>query len=115
MKSRCFRCRGTWGEGNPEVDGYTDGLCPKCMKEGLARIYHPKQLAEGNFDCFGRSNGFCDQALCKYRKPCLEHEPVLEPEISATKQIDAASHLKGYTPRSIRTSSYEYMEASFAG
>jgi hypothetical protein len=29
------------------------------------------QLAEGNFDCFGRASGYCDQVNCLFRKDCL--------------------------------------------
>jgi len=29
------------------------------------------QLAEGNFDCFGRADGYCDQLNCLFRKDCL--------------------------------------------
>lgn len=30
------------------------------------------QLAEGNFDCYGRANsGECDQAECAWRDDCL--------------------------------------------
>lgn len=30
------------------------------------------QLAEGNFDCFGRaSSGYCDQIACLYREDCM--------------------------------------------
>lgn len=31
------------------------------------------QLAEGNFDCFGRAeNGYCDQEGCLFRQDCLK-------------------------------------------
>jgi hypothetical protein len=29
------------------------------------------QLAEGNFDCFGTAEGFCDQQDCRFRALCL--------------------------------------------
>lgn len=29
------------------------------------------QRKEGNFDCFGTANGFCDQLDCFWRKDCL--------------------------------------------
>jgi len=29
------------------------------------------QRAEGNFDCFGRSGGYCDQVFCAWRDDCL--------------------------------------------
>lgn len=32
------------------------------------------QLAEGNFDCFGRADGHCDQINCCFREDCLALE-----------------------------------------
>lgn len=29
------------------------------------------QRKEGNFDCFGKSKGFCDQTYCSWREDCL--------------------------------------------
>ena len=29
------------------------------------------QLVEGNFDCFGTAEGFCDQQDCRFRALCL--------------------------------------------
>jgi hypothetical protein len=29
------------------------------------------QRAEGNFDCFGKAMGFCDQVQCCFRTDCL--------------------------------------------
>jgi len=29
------------------------------------------QLAEGNFDCFGTAEGYCNQLKCLFRKDCL--------------------------------------------
>jgi hypothetical protein len=68
---QCIRCRITWGEGRPEVDGYSHGLCLACLKEALIPIYRKRQAQEGNFDCFARAAGFCDQDFCKYRTICL--------------------------------------------
>jgi hypothetical protein len=78
MKYQCFNCRRVWGEGNPEVEGYSHGLCVRCTKEALARTYRKQQLAEGNFDCFAKSSGFCDQIFCRYREICLKPEPPME-------------------------------------
>ena len=32
------------------------------------------QLAEGNFDCFGTAEGYCDQPDCRFRPLCLGEE-----------------------------------------
>ncbi len=38
-------------------------------------LIHEIQRKEGNLDCYGRSNGDCDQLLCCFRDSCLEiHE-----------------------------------------
>lgn len=71
MKYQCIRCCVTWGEGNPEEEFYSHGLCLFCLKEALTPIYRKRQLAEGNFDCFGKANGSCDQVRCLYRELCL--------------------------------------------
>lgn len=71
MKFQCIKCHVTWGEGNPELDGYSHGLCLVCVKEALAPLYRRRQIEEGNFDCFARSSGYCDQAACKYREICV--------------------------------------------
>jgi hypothetical protein len=73
MKYQCIKCLVTWGEGNPEDDGYSHGLCLICVKEALAPLYRKRQIEEGNFDCFARSAGYCDQSACKYRGLCLDH------------------------------------------
>ena len=71
MKYQCIRCMVTWGEGVPERDGYSHGLCAACLKEALTPLYRSRQAREGNFDCFGRACGFCDQDACTYREICL--------------------------------------------
>ncbi len=70
---RCVNCGKSWGEqaGNPEAIP-SHGLCKKCLKECLAKIYKRRQLAEGNFDCFGKADGYCDQLQCRYRGHCLD-------------------------------------------
>jgi hypothetical protein len=30
------------------------------------------QIAEGNFDCFGKAAGYCDQLTCCFRMICLD-------------------------------------------
>lgn len=71
MMYQCIKCRKTWGDGHPEKDGYSHGLCIPCLKDALTPLYRKRQAQEGNFDCFGKSSGFCDQLTCKYRKICL--------------------------------------------
>ncbi|HOI94875.1 MAG TPA: hypothetical protein PK250_09235 [Syntrophobacter fumaroxidans] len=72
MKYQCIRCNLTWGEGEPERDGYSHGLCGTCLKDALTPIYRKRQAQEGNFDCFGKAADFCDQFACKYRELCLK-------------------------------------------
>jgi len=71
MMYQCIKCHRTWGEGEPELDGYSHGLCLKCLRDALIPLYRKRQSREGNFDCFGKAEGFCDQEACKYRRICL--------------------------------------------
>ena len=43
----------------------------KTGKKTKADIIKEIQRVEGNFDCFGSSNGFCDQLKCAWRKDCV--------------------------------------------
>ena len=36
-----------------------------------ADLIHGIQKAEGNFDCFGSAQDYCDQKACMWRKDCL--------------------------------------------
>ena len=72
MMYQCIRCHKTWGNGSPEVDGYSHGLCVGCLKEALTPLYRKRQAEEGNFDCFARAADHCDQPACKYRRICME-------------------------------------------
>jgi hypothetical protein len=36
-----------------------------------AELIRAIQLAEGNFDCFGTAEDYCDQLNCLFRKDCL--------------------------------------------
>ena len=47
-------------------------LCPSCFGDRLLSIIQDYQKAEGNFDCFGKSKGFCDQYNCKFRLICFK-------------------------------------------
>jgi hypothetical protein len=74
MMFQCVRCQVTWGEGNPEAEGYSHGLCFRCLKEKLTPIYLKRQREEfGSFECFGTAEDFCDQEKCTYREICLRH------------------------------------------
>jgi hypothetical protein len=45
------------------------------------------QRAEGNFDCFGTAEGYCDQFACVFRKACVGTEN--DEEIPAAKERGA--------------------------
>ena len=49
-------------------------LCPHCFGDLLVEIVRNHQRAEGNPDCFAKSESFCDQHLCKFRQVCLKME-----------------------------------------
>lgn len=49
-------------------------LCPDCFGDVLTARIRQFQLAEGNPDCFAKSENYCDQRLCKFRQLCLQME-----------------------------------------
>jgi len=46
-------------------------ICPECFKDIMIARIRQFQNEEGNPDCFGKSDGSCDQKACKFRIPCL--------------------------------------------
>ncbi|MBI2413570.1 MAG: SAP domain-containing protein [Deltaproteobacteria bacterium] len=44
----------------------------KTARTKKIEIIRAIQSAEGNFPCFGTSDGYCDQACCCFRQDCLE-------------------------------------------
>lgn len=102
MKGQCIKCKGVWGEGVPDVEGYTHGLCEYCANLALVNLYKGIQRKEGNFECCGTAAcGFCDQGGCRFRVVCLKHHklrPASETSPGPEKitHVDSASHLVGY-------------------
>ncbi|MCX7920061.1 MAG: Rho termination factor N-terminal domain-containing protein [bacterium] len=41
-------------------------------RQTKAEIIRMIQKAEGNFDCFGTAQGYCDQLNCLWREDCLK-------------------------------------------
>lgn len=39
-----------------------------------AELIREIQRKEGNFDCYGTAQDFCDQEACSFRSSCLEEE-----------------------------------------
>ena len=74
IRVKCIKCGEEW-EKDAIIpwgpDDYSSSFCNTCFKEVISRVIHRKQLKEGNFDCFGKSSGYCDQFACKYRELCL--------------------------------------------
>jgi hypothetical protein len=71
----CVKCRKTWGIDNGDPDLVpSHGLCIECLRESLIPLYRKRQLREGNFDCFGKAEYYCDQDKCKYRKLCVKEK-----------------------------------------
>ena len=54
-----------------EIKTKAKGLGVKPGKMKKIELIHAIQLAEGNFDCFGRAGGDCDQMACCFRDDCL--------------------------------------------
>jgi hypothetical protein len=45
------------------------GISAKNLRK--AELIRAIQRAEGNFDCFGTADGYCDQLNCLFRQDCL--------------------------------------------
>ncbi len=74
MIYQCINCQCKWTNGNDDITIETKeishGLCERCLAIRLINIYRIKQLREGNFDCYGKCKGYCDQYGCSYRSLC---------------------------------------------
>ncbi|HIJ57040.1 MAG TPA: SAP domain-containing protein [Deltaproteobacteria bacterium] len=46
------------------------------VRKSKAGLIREIQLAEGNFDCFGTANGFCDQRGCCFRSLCVGKQSI---------------------------------------
>lgn len=46
------------------------GIKPGKMKK--EEMINAIQIAEGNFDCFGKAEDYCDQENCAFRDDCLD-------------------------------------------
>lgn len=94
MKYQCTKCFGIWGEGHPETEGYSHGLCFNCLIEQLTPIYRRRQQAEGSPDCFRKSFGSCSKVWCLYHQKCTAPLQAVEPGPRILKYVSAGSHLQ---------------------
>jgi hypothetical protein len=81
LRVKCIKCGIEWEKDTLipwEPDDFTSSLCDNCFREVISPIIHRKQLNEGNFDCFGTANVYCDQFGCKYRQWCLFTEEIVQ-------------------------------------
>ena len=74
---QCIRCLVTWEcpDGNCDDGFLSHGLCLDCLRLGLTETYRNRQRKEGNPDCFGKAENYCDQEFCKYKKICVKDKP----------------------------------------
>jgi hypothetical protein len=47
----------------------------KCFGKTKADLIREIQRAEGNFDCFGTAQDYCDQWECCFRSLCVNSDP----------------------------------------
>ena len=74
LRVKCIKCGEEWEKKSVVSwgpDDITSSLCSPCFREVISPIIHRNQIKEGNFDCFGKADIYCDQFLCKYKKYCL--------------------------------------------
>ena len=41
------------------------------------------QRKEGNFDCFGSAEGYCDQVACLFRSSCLNGKKTVKGDVAS--------------------------------
>jgi hypothetical protein len=59
-----------------EINAKAKGLGINPFGKTKASLIREIQRKEGNFDCFGTANGYCDQPLCCFRSLCIpENRP----------------------------------------
>lgn len=116
MKYRCIVCKVTWGQGFPETEGYSDGLCKEHQMILLVKLYRERQTKERNHDCCGRSNGHCDRDDCAFRHVCLAPErPPAEVIDFAISELSAKAVAKRAEEEKLRRELYgEDTLASYA-
>jgi hypothetical protein len=74
LRVKCIKCGKEWKKDaaipRSEKD-ISSSLCAACFVQVASPTIHKKQLREGNFDCFGKADDYCDQSECKYLQWCL--------------------------------------------
>jgi len=55
-----------------EVRAIAKGMGIKSFGKTKADLIREIQRAEGNFDCYGSAEDFCDQLECLFRESCLQ-------------------------------------------
>lgn len=54
-----------------ELKKMAKGLEIKPSNLKKTELIHAIQIAEGNFDCFGKAESYCDQEGCLFSDECL--------------------------------------------
>jgi hypothetical protein len=68
MRYKCIwpGCETVWGEPEPGVSGYSNGLCVKHARLSFASAFRKLQIREGNPDCYLRCFGYCHRHWCTF-------------------------------------------------
>jgi len=93
----CIICGVMWVEeiDNP-CDGVSSGVCPLCFRNNYTEMVHRRQKREESFDCFGKSEDYCDQLECSFRFACLKsHIEEWEEKVICEKNYAKLSKRKG--------------------
>ena len=93
LRVQCIKCHKVW-EKESEIpwgpEDFSSSLCNDCFVIAASPVIHKKQKNEGNFDCFGSAQDYCDQSECKYRKWCLHLEEEIETQNLVSQPIYAS-------------------------
>lgn len=103
LRVKCIKCGKEWQKDSVicwESSDCSSSLCQSCFVEVISPLIRKKQLLEGNFDCFGKAQNFCDQVDCKYRQWCLSADAAAK----AGKGLMLKGQEKGLPPSRSRLS-----------
>ncbi len=77
LRVKCIECGADWEKDSEFPWGpedFSSSLCKPCFRKAISSVIRKRQLNEGNFDCFGKAQRYCDQPECRYRSWCLPAE-----------------------------------------
>lgn len=71
IRIKCVGCGKEWEKPcQSDDEDISSSLCRGCCAP-IVPVIRGRQKKEGNFDCFAKTNGYCDQFGCSHRWLCF--------------------------------------------